>query len=345
MAVQRLPRAARLPVHKLRTNVDALNLGSAKVYHLPNWHELSHPERLAVIRQIAEMRGRDPRIAQLATKILKQYKVRPRHYKEQAAALLKWIQDPNNIYYVNEAGERLQDPIYTINAGFGDCDDQISLLASLFESIGLPWRLCLSGRDDNGNKVRHIEGEQVGQAKWTHIYCAVGVPPFNPNQWFFCEPTVEGVPLGWDVVSGDHSFLPEMLRPIPGPPRLILSGRAPKGFKPKRLPKPENRSPAYAEAYGNISARPNQSSTQIGAAVGASVAATSEQPGGLDWMRIAAAIATGVAISVITPIVAEWIRGTGMWEGGGSIFTRFANRGEGPISQSKLVIPSPIDQS
>jgi hypothetical protein len=169
-------------------------------------------ERLAFIRKIVLRRGRDPRIAKLCVDIFRKASVKPRDYKGQAAALLAWVQNPKNFYYVNEPAERLQDPIYSIRTKHGDCDDAAILLCTLFESVRLPWKLVLSGRDRyNGQKVRYVEGNRRNMsAAWTHIYCAVGTPPFAPKKWYFCEPTVQGVPLGWDVIDGDHSVLPEM---------------------------------------------------------------------------------------------------------------------------------------
>lgn len=239
----------RLPVDKLSTTTKELNMGSAKVYHLPNWHDMTHPERLEVMRQIALMRGRDPRMAKLALSIIRKSGAKPREYEKQAAALLKWVQDPKNCYYINEPGERLQDPIYTLKVKHGDCDDMSLLLCCLFESVNLPWRYVLSGRQQ-GKKIRHIEGAPVPQGVgWAHVYCMVGTPPFNPNRWYFCEPTVQGVPLGWDVVSGDSKYLPEM-RKRGGPQAVMRAPKAPFGFRPPPLPPASRRSPAYAMVYG-----------------------------------------------------------------------------------------------
>jgi hypothetical protein len=301
----------RLPVGKLSTTAQEMDLGTAKTYHLPDWHKLSHPERLNIIRQIAMMRGRDPRIARLAVSIVKKSGARPRQYEKQAAALLKWVQDPQNCYYVNEPGERLQDPIYTLKAKHGDCDDQVLLLCSLFESLGMPWRLCLSGLDSNGQKIRYIEGADVpGGCKWVHVYCMVGTPPFKPTHWYFCECTIEKVPLGWDVLSGDKAYLPEM-RKRTGPVRVIGAPSVQAGFRPASLPASENKSPAYKAAYGNVSA--------LSAAVGASVGAELEDDKNLNWEKILLAVGTGVAVSVITQITLDWVRGTGAWKGKGSI--------------------------
>jgi hypothetical protein len=340
----------RLPVHKLKTNARELRLESGqKVYHLKDWHNLSHPERLGVIRQIAMMRGRDPRIAQLALKIFRKYKVRPRQYKQQAAAILKWVQDPKNIYYVNEPGERLQDPIYTIKVGHGDCDDQILALAAILESVGLPWKLVLSGRDQTtGQKIRYIEGDPIpANCTWAHIYGMVGDKPFRPATWYFTEPTVEGVPLGWDVIDGDESYLPEMARAQKhvGPAVIARLKAKPPGYKVARLPASAYRSPAYEAAYSGgplfVAARTNNA---IGAAVGASVAESIEGKSALDWGKIGAAVATGVAVSVGTQLILDWVRGTGMWDGSGSVVHRWQRTAD-YLSGSTFNLPSPLKPS
>jgi len=321
----------RLPVGKLSTTAEEMDLGTAKTYHLPDWHKLSHPERLNIIRQIAMMRGRDPRIARLAVSIVKKSGARPRQYEKQAAALLKWVQDPQNCYYVNEPGERLQDPIYTLKAKHGDCDDQVLLLCSLFESLGMPWRLCLSGLDPAGKKIRYIEGADVpGGCKWVHVYCMVGTPPFNPTHWYFCECTIEKVPLGWDVLSGDKAYLPEMKKRT-GPVRVIGAPSVQAGFRPASLPASENKSPAYKAAYGNVSA--------LSAAVGASVGAELEDDKNLNWEKILLAVGTGVAVSVITQITLDWVRGTGAWKGKGSVGQR-AKAQSGEMKKSRFHFPS-----
>lgn len=201
------PTPLQIPTSSSRVTMD-----TPKVHHLPTWGGLGDAQRLRVIRSIAMQRGRDPRIATLALSIIRDAYVQPRDYKGQAAALLKWVQDPKNVYYINEPGERLQDPLYTLKVKYGDCDDLALLLCALFESVKLEWKLVLSGRQrQTGQKKRHIEGHPVAlNVNWTHIYCMVGTPPFQPTVWYFCEPTVQNVPLGWDVIDGDHSLLPEM---------------------------------------------------------------------------------------------------------------------------------------
>lgn len=305
-----------LPVSRIPARTRELDLGEAKVHHMPDWGGYDDPRRLAVIRQLAMMRGRDPRIAKLAVSILRKAGAKPREYDKQAAALLKWVQNPDNCYYVNEPGERIQDPIYTIKAGHGDCDDQVILLCTLFEAIRLPWRLVISGRrHDNGEKIRYIEGAPYteGIAEWSHIYCMVGTPPFSPKRWYFCETTVQGVPLGWDVISGDHRYLPEMVKTPSGPAMVLGAPRAPLGHRPARLPPPSRRSPAYAMAYGDA----------ISSAVGSSIAEEiEEEDDPLSLRKIMPAVLTGVVVAVSTTLALDLIRGEGIWKENGPLHRR-----------------------
>jgi hypothetical protein len=633
---------APLDVSQISAKAQQLDLEGAKVHHLPDWGGYDDPKKLQIIREISEQRGRDPRIASLAVRIIKEAKCQPREYKKQAAALLAWVQDPKNIFYINEPGERLQDPIYTIKKGYGDCfvedtlvlrddmnlvpiqdvkigdriwgrdrwshvvqtwdkgeldateielnngsvlrltpghkvyvrscekhgtacpdiigkqtncrtrtsswvrvhvselrpgmellapdaivpegaetsrsadeswfvgayiaegwqepsrvmlsgktgywkeatkqrasemaqargwsvrmhdkyiainskeavelvmdcgggalnkripvkllregdlsaldeglrldasrnsrgegwtlgtvsevlatqyrvlqrclgrstsirrvenhggfgsnpiyrvsvrnpklsadkrlrvkalrpaalharcydiatddhyvylpegdctvsncDDQVLVLCALFESVRLPWKLVISGLTmDTKQKVRHIEGGPYPpNTNWSHIYCMVGTPAFNPKQWFFCESTVPAVPLGWDVVGGDRRFLPEMDKPPPGPARIMAPPRAPSGFQPPALPNPRNRSPVYAMALGSTS-------YAVGAAVAeeledewAKERAQAESP--FDKRKILLAILSGIVISAGTQLALDWVRGTGVHQGKG----------------------------
>jgi hypothetical protein len=200
-----------------------IGLAGPEVYHLPKWRDYADPKRLAAMRQIVMTEGRDPRVADVAVGILNAANVPARAYHQQAAALLSWVQ--TNIYYVNEPGERLQSPLYTLQHGYADCDCLAILLASLFEAVALPWRFVLSGYParlapgETARPVRFIEGGKKPPGyRWTHIYLTVGAPPFRPrpDAWVFCEPSAR-VPFGWDVVGHAASTgavaMPELVRP------------------------------------------------------------------------------------------------------------------------------------
>jgi hypothetical protein len=112
----------------LGTPVEQKEVGTPKVYDLPAFDYYKDPKKMDVISKIAETAARDPRIATFAVKILRDAGVKPREYKKQAAALLSWVQDPKNFYYVNEPDERLQEPLYSLKVRYGDCFPASTLL-------------------------------------------------------------------------------------------------------------------------------------------------------------------------------------------------------------------------
>jgi len=204
-----------------RVNIDQ----GVKVHHLPTWKHKGDPVRIRALREIAETAGRDPRMATLAVAIVRgdasawgggAQGAKPRDTAGQSALLLRWVQ---GLYYVNEPGERLQDPLYTVQVGYGDCDDLAMLLGALCESLRIPWRFVLSGKRGR-RAVRWIEGERTIRASWSHIYVIIGPQPFQTKvtrAWRFAEPTIRGVPLGWDVVQATNAsgrvLLPELAGP------------------------------------------------------------------------------------------------------------------------------------
>ena len=303
---------ARLPIENLPARLQALDLAGTDVHHIPEWRTMADPERLKFLRKLSSMRGRDPRLASLSVSIIRKAGVKPRDFKGQAAALLKWVQDPNNVYYVNEPGERLQDPIFTIKQGWGDCDDQVILLCALFESIRLPWKLVIAGKCKE-KKVRFIEGSRYPLGcTWFHIYCMVGTPAFVPNKWYFCETTIDKVPLGWDIISGDKGYLPEGEAPSKEPARVMLAPKPPPGFRPETAPARQNRSPAYDLAYGGTFTM-----SPVGAAVAAGIASDVEEQSGytpstksslIDIEKLLPGIITGIAVSVSVQLALDWLR-------------------------------------
>ena len=84
---------------------------------MPYFDGYRDPKKLDIISRIAENAGRDPQLATVAVNIIRNAGVPPRDYMGQIRALLRWVQNPNNVYYVNEPDERLQDPFYTLKVG------------------------------------------------------------------------------------------------------------------------------------------------------------------------------------------------------------------------------------
>lgn len=195
----------------LGTPVRPLESGVPKVMDLPYFDGYRDPKKLDVISKIAENASRDPQLATVAVNIIRQAGVAPRDYVGQLRALLRWVQNPKNVYYINEIDERLQDPFYTLKVGYGDCDDLAILLYALARSARFPVRLVISGLTRGGRKVRHHQGERRFDptVEWNHIYLQIGDRPYGEPVWYYAEPTLS-VPLGWDVVAHSGDVLPEM---------------------------------------------------------------------------------------------------------------------------------------
>ena len=152
----------------------------------------------------------------------------------------------------------------------------------------------------------------------------VGTPPFRPTRWFFCEPTIEKVPLGWDVVDGNKAYLPE-LEDRSGPVQVLAPGAPPRGFRPSDIPAAQHRSGAYEVAYGSA----------LGPAVGGAVADQVGREKAWDWGKLGLAILTGVAVSVATQLTLDWVRGDGTWKGTGSLRRR-VGKSQRDINKSNL---------
>jgi hypothetical protein len=225
------------------------NGDGVRVFHLPRWKDGDDRGRVAALRQIALEAGRDPRMATIAVGVLRRAGAPPRAYEKQAEALLRYVQTA--VYYVNEPGERLQDPFYTLQVGYGDCDDMAILLAALAESLRLPWRMAISG-NKNGRMVRWVEGEPYpADVKWSHIYVRLGWPAFTPKTWVSAEPTLRGVPLGWDVVDEYRKHGKLVLPELAG---VELAGVEPGAMLVPAV-RPEQAEPFWQHVQGEIRAK------------------------------------------------------------------------------------------
>ena len=199
-----------------------------KVIAIRGWGMRSDRAKLRALRELALRYGGDPHMRWFTVNnILKPAGVEQRDYKAQAAAMLRWVQ--SNIYYTNEPDEQVQSPWRTIKVLTGDCDDSSLLLASFAESIKMPWRFVLAGKDRSGLMVRWVEGTKAPyfwrRVQFAHIYCAMGWPPFAPKEWASAEPTVRGAPLGYDVV--EHGV--QRWNEVAGSGLPSGGGRAPQG--------------------------------------------------------------------------------------------------------------------
>lgn len=113
------------------------------------------------MRKVARQRSTDPRIRQLALKILQESRIKSHDFIDEAMALGEFVKE--NIRYVRDPNgvEQLHDPIYLINeivkgTAHGDCDDQALLLASLLLSIGAQPYFAIVRYKDSSGPFNHI---------------------------------------------------------------------------------------------------------------------------------------------------------------------------------------------
>lgn len=90
---------------------------------------------LKLMAQIARQYCSHPLIRQSAADLVNQ--CAPHDQECEVATLQAWVQ--NNIRYIHDVDEveTLQTPDYTLQHGYGDCDDQSILMASMLLSIGI----------------------------------------------------------------------------------------------------------------------------------------------------------------------------------------------------------------
>lgn len=187
---------------------------------LADWDYKTEPQKLSFMRSVSEGASQDPRLKEQVVAILTGSDgFLARAYEEHLAKMLAWTQQ--NVRYVNEKGEVIQDPLYTLQQKYGDCDDQMVLLASMVDSLGYPWWFVLAGKDAAGNTYRWIEGQpkpfskSFSRIEWVHIYLLAAWPPFGePAEYRWMDPTIADAPLGYDVIGKGQGWGATSTAPI-----------------------------------------------------------------------------------------------------------------------------------
>lgn len=103
-------------------------------------------DTLKLMAQLAKQYKVDPLIRQTAARAISS--APEKDDLAEAAALQNWVR--TNIRYTADVldVETLQTPDYTLQEGYGDCDDQATLLATLLLAVGLPAAYCAVGVDN-----------------------------------------------------------------------------------------------------------------------------------------------------------------------------------------------------
>jgi len=111
-----------------------------------------------------------------------------KNYRGEIDRIFIWVRD--NIRYTRDVRgiETVQTPAKTLEYKQGDCDDQVTLLAALLESIGVQTRFKAVGFTPGHFQHVFLEAfddTQRGQFKWIGLdpteHVAAGWSPPNPQ--------------------------------------------------------------------------------------------------------------------------------------------------------------------
>ncbi len=144
-----------------------------------------------LIQEIGEGK-RDPRIRQIAAKVLSQrnsdggWAVSEKDYTGEVDALYYYVRE--NVRYTHDISEveLFQRPSRTLELKIGDCDDLTILLGSLLQSVGYPVILRVVG---------------LNGGAYQHIYILAGIPPEGATEWRPLDASRPEGP-GWEVTEG-----------------------------------------------------------------------------------------------------------------------------------------------
>ena len=105
-----------------------------------------------------------------------------KHYRSEIDRIFIWVRD--HVRYTRDVRgvETVQTPEKTLDYKQGDCDDQVTLLAALLESIGIRTRFKAVGF-----RPGHFQ----------HVYLQAFDDEKPPGQWIGLDPT-EQVQIGWE---------------------------------------------------------------------------------------------------------------------------------------------------
>jgi transglutaminase-like putative cysteine protease len=130
----------------------------------------SQEHQVRYLRQLVEVYRCHPAIRARARDII--FNVAhadPRNEAAYAIALAQWVQ--TNIRYVKELPEVFQVPTATVSLAAGDCDDHVTLLGSLLESVGIVSELvalewAAPKGSDRPRALQHIYCQAVIGNRW-----------------------------------------------------------------------------------------------------------------------------------------------------------------------------------
>lgn len=133
---------------------------------------------LRIMRALADAGSRDLFVRETAARVVGN--LRGHDFTGEVRAVHQYVRDRIRFLRDIAGTELLQGPRYTIQRGYGDCDDKATLVVAMLKSIGHPSEL----------RFRAIG---TGGAGFSHVYPVVKLA----GRWVAMDTTHAGTPLGW----------------------------------------------------------------------------------------------------------------------------------------------------
>jgi transglutaminase-like putative cysteine protease len=146
-------------------------------------------ETLRAMRRLVREARSNLIVRQTAARVV--YLSPEKNEHHEVEAIFYFVRD--NIRYTKDIVdvETLATPEKTLALGYGDCDDQTTLLAALYESVGYPTRFVVAGYGADKQP--------------SHVYLEV----WAANEWIPCDPTEPNF-FGWEPPDATVIFYEEI---------------------------------------------------------------------------------------------------------------------------------------
>lgn len=145
-------------------------------------------DTLRIMGRLVKQYQADPMIRSLSADLVRHFP--NKSFSAEVTALFYYVRDV--IRYVKDPVqyELVQTPIKTLELRYGDCDDQVTLLCSMLESIGHPTRFVAVQVDDQPN-YSHVFCQTLVGTRWLSLETT---ERWEPGQQ---SPRITGRPIVW----------------------------------------------------------------------------------------------------------------------------------------------------
>jgi len=191
--------------------------------------ETGTDQTISLISQLVNDSLKRPDVRLLTHGILRRLNLSSRNEYRSALAIYNWV--CKNIRYVKDPVdvETVQAPEVTLSIKAGDCDDHVVLIASMLQSVGIPVRYQVMGKDRD--RFSHVFIESLLDSRWTPVDTTISGPMGRsgglPLRKVYDHNGRRGV--------GCYSVAPALAGIDPVPDDMVLSAH-PVSFRMRRPP-------------------------------------------------------------------------------------------------------------